>query len=299
MKKLFCFLAVAGSALFTSCSSDDDNGTGDGGNTVTEITLSSNINTVVLGEGSFTFTVADQDGNDLTSSSEILVNDVAIEGSTWEPTEAGTFTVEATYEDLTSNVVTVTVTEPAITPENSAVVGMDEFVTDNSILYYLGSDLDAGLSYFVANPYNVVMDGEEETYPNDVYIYFTSTQTSETTIDLPEVTAYTMGDDVTANSIYNVEVTLNSEELATEIAGVTAATMDMTAFEASETAETWAFDYSLTLTNGDVVNGNYNGNWGFVNASGRPAANNKMKVISLSKNQIAAKKAQFVKNLKK
>lgn len=296
-------MAVAGTALFTSCSKDNNN---DSGHHVTAITLTSNIDSVELGSGSFTFMVADQDGNDLTADSDITVNDVAIDGSTWEPTEAGTFNVVATYGDFTSNTVTVTVTTPVPTPDNSVVMGTDSYPTDQSILAYLGTDTSAGLSYWVANAYNQEGDGDSATYPNDEYIYFTTPQTSTTDIDFPTTGSYVFGDDATANSIFNVEINIDGTNYADDTTLATDASMTINDFQMGDgsdpATQTWSYDYSVTLANGDVINGNFNGQWGFYNATGgRQAArtaNNTFAVKSLSKAQIAQVKAQFLASRK-
>jgi len=116
MKKLFCFLAIAATAAFTSCSSDDDSGNNDnggGGDVVTGITLTSSSSTVTLGNA-FTFTVKNNLNEDVTAASTIYVDDTALEGNTYTATEAGTYTVHATNGDFTSADVTVTVTEDTI-----------------------------------------------------------------------------------------------------------------------------------------------------------------------------------------
>ncbi|MEE1899612.1 hypothetical protein V1389_14785 [Flavobacterium rakeshii] len=115
MKKLFCFLAIAATAAFTSCSSDDDSGNNDngGGDVVTGITLTSSSSTVTLGSP-FTFTVKNNLNEDVTAASTIYVDDTALEGNTYTATEAGTYTVHATNGDFTSADVTVTVTEETI-----------------------------------------------------------------------------------------------------------------------------------------------------------------------------------------
>lgn len=283
MKKLFCFLAVAGSALFTSCSSDDDNGTGDGGNTVTEITLSSNINTVVLGEGSFTFTVADQDGNDLTSSSEILVNDVAIEGSTWEPTEAGTFTVEATYENLTSDVVTVTVTEATVTPENSFVIDGVNYETPTALFGYRGISETAEGSgeYFIAwdfNPFLQEGTAEAPTYPNDFYITVgypiepTGEENGQPTFTIvaPAEGTFTYTSE-TLPSVFDTYIINNNSELLPEDAAeraelieeVTLNINSLVLAQNEDETTTLSATYTVTLTNGTVIEGQFSGDSGF------------------------------------
>ncbi|MFL9844892.1 hypothetical protein [Flavobacterium rhizosphaerae] len=369
MKKLFCFLAVAGTALFTSCSNDDDSGS----NKETAIVLTADAQTVTVGE-TFTFTVKNNLDENVTSDATIYVNNVAQSGNTFEATQVGSFTVHATKDDLTSNDITVVVaanpatsvsvavsatevnvgdevtftattntsvdvTEDAVfyvndvaiegnafTPDasgsysvhavyqeltsedvmftatlegtNIALLNGTEYTTDKSTLYYLGSDLEAGLSYWVANPYNQVGEGDDASYPNDVYIYFTTAQLSES-LDLPTTGSYTFGDDATVNSIFNVEVYLDSNTYADDTEVATDASMNISAFEAGNTVEsqTWTYDYTITLANGDVVSGNYDGQWGFYDTTtGRFAARttNNAAVKNATQAQIAQAKAQVL-----
>ena len=141
MKKVFFFLALAGTTFVTSCNSDDDNGTTTPVAPVaTSIVLTSDVETVEVG-GAFTFTVTDDLAADVTSTSTFLVNNVAIESNVFTSTEAGTFTVKAQNGTLESAPVTVTVTAPAIVEaDNSIVVDGVNYVTDKSILYYLGTE---------------------------------------------------------------------------------------------------------------------------------------------------------------
>lgn len=116
MKKLFCFLAIAATAAFTSCSSDDDSGNTDNpgtGDVVTGITLTSSASSVTLGDA-FVFTVKNNLNEDVTSSSTIYVNDAAITGSSFTPDAIGSYTVHATNGEFTSADVTVSVTEEVI-----------------------------------------------------------------------------------------------------------------------------------------------------------------------------------------
>lgn len=142
MKKLFCFLAIAATAAFTSCSSDDDSGNNDnggGGDVVTGITLTSSSSTVTLGSA-FTFTVKNNLNEDVTAASTIYVDDTALEGNTYTATEAGTYTVHATNGDFTSADVTVTVTEEVATVLTISVSN-DYFVVGGEVSFTAATDL--------------------------------------------------------------------------------------------------------------------------------------------------------------
>ncbi|WP_330444367.1 hypothetical protein [Flavobacterium sp. C4GT6] len=142
MKKLFCFLAIAATAAFTSCSSDDDSGNNDnggGGDVVTGITLTSSSSTVTLGSA-FTFTVKNNLNEDVTAASTIYVDDTALEGNTYIAAAAGTYTVHATNGDFTSADVTVTVTEETATVL-TITVSNDYFVVGGEVSFTAATDL--------------------------------------------------------------------------------------------------------------------------------------------------------------
>lgn len=142
MKKLFCFLAIAATAAFTSCSSDDDSGNNDnggGGDVVTGITLTSSSSTVTLGSA-FTFTVKNNLNEDVTAASTIYVDDTALEGNTYTAAAAGTYTVHATNGDFTSADVTVTVTEEVATVL-TITVSNNYFLVGGEVSFTAATDL--------------------------------------------------------------------------------------------------------------------------------------------------------------
>lgn len=136
MKKLFLFLAVASTSMFVSCSDDDSKGDGGGGSTAaTSIVLAANVTAVEVGQP-VVFTVTDNNANVVTSTSTILVNNVEITGSTFTPTEAGSFAIKATHKNskdvvLESNTVTITVTEPAPPTAGKFTYEGNDYALDN------------------------------------------------------------------------------------------------------------------------------------------------------------------------
>ena len=78
----------------------------------TSITLSANELTVDEGH-SVTFTIIDDLQNNVTTLSEIKVNGTTVNSNPYTFTTAGDYTVEATYQDLTSNQVQITVVGPS------------------------------------------------------------------------------------------------------------------------------------------------------------------------------------------
>ena len=144
MKKILLFLAVASTTMFVSCSDDDKKSDG-GEPAATSIVLAANVATIEVGQ-SVTLTVTDNDANVVTSSSTFLANDVEISGATFSPTAAGTFAIKATYKNtddvvLTSNTVTVTVTEPVVVPDPQGKYTYNgtDYTVDNMIFQVNGS----------------------------------------------------------------------------------------------------------------------------------------------------------------
>lgn len=143
MKKILLFLAVASTTMFVSCSDDDKKSDG-GEPAATSIVLAANVATIEVGQ-SVTLTVTDNNAKVVTSSSTFLANDVEISGATFSPTAAGTFAIKATYKNskdvvLTSNTVTVTVTEPAPPAAGKFTYQGDDYALDNMGFAVHGSE---------------------------------------------------------------------------------------------------------------------------------------------------------------
>ncbi|QEE48189.1 hypothetical protein FUA48_00930 [Flavobacterium alkalisoli] len=359
MKKIICFLALAATAAFTSCSNDDDSGN-NSGNEVTAIDLTSSTESIVLGEGSFTFTVKDQNGNTVTDAT-LTANQTAIT-SPWTPEAIGTYTIKATYGQLTDELtvtvneqgntvtainltasaesveagtaVTFTVTDqdnavvtgatltandtPITSPwtpeisgeyvivatlgeltvainvtvtdapqtENIFTVNGTEYQTTNNVLIYFGTD--AGVNYWVLASYSSTGEGEEAEVINESDIIFTSLQTNETTLDFPTPQTITFGEQnpgtKDASIIFD---TTNELEITDEISSLNLTINSITLAETVE-EQFINYNYSLELNNGTTVEGTFNGNWGFLNASqtaGRNS-NSSKQVIKVSKSQI-------------
>ncbi|WP_299338438.1 Omp28-related outer membrane protein [uncultured Psychroserpens sp.] len=164
LTKIFLFVAVA--ALF-SCSSSEDGGGGDGGgnNGPTSLTINASSFFVDFGEA-VTFDVKTNEGTDVTSEATIRVNGTPISGATYTASETGTYTIDATYENLTSASITLQVLpviESISVEVNSATVnlgsridytvlardtqGNDIDVTDASVVYINDSESDTGAKY--------------------------------------------------------------------------------------------------------------------------------------------------------
>lgn len=158
------------------------------------------------------------------------------------------------------------------------------------MLYYLGTTSN-DINVFVANPYQEVGTGEAATYPNDVYVYFTSAQVDTQFIDLPTAGSYTFGTNANAMKVIDANLIVGDDEiLATEV--TTNASMNLTAIVGTADTTTWAFTYSVLLANNTTAVGEYHGNWNFANASQGKAAKTSAKLINKVSN------AQINANLK-
>lgn len=277
MKKLFFFLALAGTTFLTSCNNDDDKTA-----SATSLVLTSDVATAELG-ASFTFTVTNNLNANVTATSTLTANEVAVTGNVFTPTAPGTYTVTAVNGALTSAPVTVTVTLPA----NTFFVNNQVLTTEASLLVYLGTD-DNNVNSWVAAAYN-------ETTQDEVDVYFTSTQVDEMYIDFPTTGNLTLTTNVPGTTeaavYYNT-----TEELDT--ATLTALSLNITAInvpEADGDPQDWTYNYSLTNAAGITVSGNFSGDWEFLNATGKGTSASKNIIkVSKSVSQKAAK-GKFIK----
>lgn len=116
---LICLTLVA--LFFTSCNNDDD-GTSTNDD-ITSITISSNSGTELEVNQETMFSIKSNKGEDITSKSEIFVEQNLISSNNYKFVNAGEFTVYAKYKDIVSNQLVITVKE-----ENSTSTA-DEFTS--------------------------------------------------------------------------------------------------------------------------------------------------------------------------
>ena len=105
MRNITCFLLVLlfGGGLFSCSSSDGDDGA------VTAIELSVDKAKIVAdGQDAAVFKVVDNLGTDVTSQCTFTVNNEAYSGTSFTSAEEGTFRVKAQWQDLESNLVSIT-----------------------------------------------------------------------------------------------------------------------------------------------------------------------------------------------
>ena len=108
LKKYFSFFYLLLFVLL-SCSGDD-NGSDDtaSSNKLTSLTISSSVDKAIVGESIF-FSALDNTGVTRTYEAKFYVNNNEISGNTHLFDEVGTFEVYATYEDITSSKIEITI----------------------------------------------------------------------------------------------------------------------------------------------------------------------------------------------
>lgn len=296
MKKIFLFLAVAGT-FFTSCSSDDDSNDGTPVTPgATAITLTSNVATVVLG-GSFTFTVTDNLGTNVTTTSQYFVNDVAIASNVYTPTATGTYSVKAVNGTLTSPVVTVTVTAASVT--NKIVYNGQNYDINNSALVFWGGAAPGGGETATHAFWSVLVfvgdniaNADPATSANYLDFEILTPLSAEGTVVLPA------GNSAIFNDVY--ELHLNGAEITLNTVESGSVNFTSTLSNAS-TSATYALQSVFNTTSG--ISLGYNGTFGIYDGTGgRPAAKPAATFSSaklISKKELAAKKASYIANLKK
>ena len=114
-----------------------------------------------VGETAIFSVVYDEDNN-ITSESTILVDGVAISGSTFTPADAGNFEIKATYLSVNSNVIDITVNAPV------TLSSVD--VTLSSTAIFIGDILTLAAIAVYTDASTVDITSETEFYVDDVLI---------------------------------------------------------------------------------------------------------------------------------
>ena len=305
MKKLFLFLAVASTSMFVSCSDDDSKGDGGGGSTAaTSIVLAANVTAVEVGQP-VVFTVTDNNAKVVTSTSTILVNNVEITGSTFTPTEAGSFAIKATHKNskdvvLESNTVTVTVTAPVTVEPNSMFFNNENYPVNTSVLIFWGGwAADENATEATHGLWSYVMT--DDTTGEVIYDTTTANNYIDVELIVPVVdgnVALPTNQNATYLDFYEAyvngtEVTATSHGAATFNFGTLPSAINMP----------HVFSVSATYNGTSTYAVDFNGNWlGLLDATAaKPVATNGkgLKAKLMTKEQVLAKKAQFFASLKK
>jgi len=159
LSKLFYFFMIA--ALFSCSSPSEETPIVDPPTGPTSISLSSDKSTLEVGD-TVTFTVTDNEDENVTSQSTILVDGTSISGSTFVPSEAGTYEVTSTYESLVSYKLYVTATAPVtLTSVN---------ITSSSEAIFLGGSVTFTATATYSNSTTQDKTSESEFYIDNVLI---------------------------------------------------------------------------------------------------------------------------------
>lgn len=124
-----------------SSSSDGDNPGGNNNNTITSITISRVGSGTLFPGDTVSFEVRGNTNEIVTSSSTITVNGNPINGSNYQANSAGQLTITATYENLTSNTLQITVNpDLQITSITLSTVGNDPIYPGDRVTFQVVGD---------------------------------------------------------------------------------------------------------------------------------------------------------------
>ncbi len=139
-----CFvLLLTLSLIGCSSDSDSDDGNNNPNNSITSITISRVGGGELFPGDTVIFTVETNTDQTITSQSTISVNGSAISGNSYLTTTSGQLSVSATYDNLTSNTLQVTVNEPApITSITLSRVGNGPIYPGDNISFEVIGDTD-------------------------------------------------------------------------------------------------------------------------------------------------------------
>jgi hypothetical protein len=176
-----------------SCSSDDNGDGGDGNSTATSITLSANVTDILTG-GSVTFATVDNLGNNVTSTSSFTKDGSAITNP-YTFNTAGSYTIVSTKGSLTSNSITIVVSNPP-TPTSITLTtnGTSFFQGDNvtmTVMDDLGNNVSASATFTlngvtVSNPYTLTNIGNA-----DIIATYQTLTSNTVTISVAELPSFT------------------------------------------------------------------------------------------------------------
>lgn len=155
------FLIVIG--VLYGCSSSSDNGTIPAPNDYEPqyISITSDKSEIEVGE-IVTLTVKDDEDNDITSQSTILVEGTAISGNTFSPADPGNYEIKATYQSVTSDEIFVT----AIAPVTLTSIN----VTVSESVIFIGSTITFSATAVYSDNSTIDKTSESEFYVDDVLI---------------------------------------------------------------------------------------------------------------------------------
>ncbi len=160
LKKIL-FLVVTVALYGCSSSSDDGNIPISNDDEPQFISITSDKLEIELGE-TVTLTVTDDEDNDITSQSTILVDGTSISGNTFSPTNLGVYEIEATYLTVSSNIISITANQPI------TLSSIDIMLSEPAI--YIGSTVTFSATAVYSDNSTIDKTSESEFYVNDVLI---------------------------------------------------------------------------------------------------------------------------------
>jgi len=161
LKKLLFFSIIV---FLSSCSSTSDETTPSSppsNNGPEYLLLTSDKLMFEVGETA-TFSVVDDEDDNITSQSTILVDGAAISGSAFTPADAGNFEIKATYQSVTSNAIYVTANAPV------TLLSVDLTLSSTSI--FIGNTLTITATAVYTDNSTVDITSEAELYVDDVLV---------------------------------------------------------------------------------------------------------------------------------
>ena len=109
-----------------------------------------------------TFSVVDDEDDNITSQSTILVDGAAISGSTFIPADGGNYEIKATYLSVNSNVIDITVNAPV------TLSSVDVTLSSTSI--FIGDTFTFAATAVYTDNSTVDITSEAEFYVDDVLV---------------------------------------------------------------------------------------------------------------------------------
>lgn len=220
------------------------------------ITVEADKNEGIVGDP-ITFTVFADNDIDITENATILVNDEEIEGNVFIPEEGGTYTIIATYGDLTTESIEITISENFFTLDGNS------YETPTGSFAYLGTyEGENGLeSIWAFNPFLEIDNGDGTAdYPNDVYIYFAVEQPPAGDLAFPSNGTYTYNSG-TLPETFDAQIYYDYTAWVGDDEDFESITLEISGMDTWANAETTveSIQYTITKEDGATVTGAYSG----------------------------------------
>ena len=160
--KLIKFYLLFTLAILLGCSTSSDNSTNPQPPFGPDYILLSSDQTIVEVGETVTMNVVDDEDFDITSQSTIMIEGSAIPGSTFTPTNSGSYEIKATYQSVTSNKIYITANLPVVLSR------IDVILSEPAI--FPGGVVTFSASAIYSNNTSEDITSESEFYVDDVLI---------------------------------------------------------------------------------------------------------------------------------